>query len=52
VVAQVVNSMDGDSARGDYAGLMEVVHTLLQWTTRFGVGGSEAAAMVSEAADL
>jgi hypothetical protein len=52
VVSQVVTSRDGDSARGDFAGLMEVVHALLQWTTRFGVGRSEVAGMVSQAADL
>jgi lipopolysaccharide transport system ATP-binding protein len=35
VAFQVVDSMDGDSARGDYAGpLPGVVRPLLQWTTR------------------
>jgi lipopolysaccharide transport system ATP-binding protein len=35
VAFQVVDSMDGDSARGDYAGqLPGVVRPMLQWTTR------------------
>lgn len=36
VAFQVVDSLDGDSARGDYAGPMPgVVRPLLNWTTRF-----------------
>jgi lipopolysaccharide transport system ATP-binding protein len=35
VAFQVVDTMDGDSARGDYAGPMPgVVRPLLQWRTR------------------
>jgi lipopolysaccharide transport system ATP-binding protein len=33
---QVVDSLDGDSARGDYAGPMPgVVRPLLKWTTEY-----------------
>jgi lipopolysaccharide transport system ATP-binding protein len=40
VAFQVVDSMDGDSARGDYAGpLPGVVRPLLQWTTRVNPNG-------------
>jgi len=36
VAFQVIDSLDGDSARGDYAGPMPgVVRPILQWTTRF-----------------
>jgi len=36
VAFQVIDSLDGDSARGDYAGSMAgVVRPLLEWTTRF-----------------
>lgn len=36
IAFQVVDSLDGDSARGDYAGPMPgVVRPLLHWTTRF-----------------
>ena len=33
---QVIDSLDGDSARGDYAGhIPGIVRPLLQWTTKF-----------------
>jgi len=36
VAFQVIDSLDGDSARGDYAGSMPgVVRPLLRWTTQF-----------------
>ncbi len=36
---QVIDSLDGDSARGDYAGRMPgVVRPLLRWTTHFSQG--------------
>jgi lipopolysaccharide transport system ATP-binding protein len=44
VAFQVIDSLDGDSARGDYAGPMPgVVRPLLNWSTGFG---EEAAAAV------
>jgi lipopolysaccharide transport system ATP-binding protein len=40
VAFQVVDSLDGDSARGDYAGHMPgVVRPLLRWDTRFESNG-------------
>jgi lipopolysaccharide transport system ATP-binding protein len=37
VAFQVVDSLDGDSARGDYGGRMRgVVRPLLEWDTRYG----------------
>lgn len=40
VAFQVVDSLDGDSARGDYAGTMPgVVRPLLNWTTEVRPGG-------------
>jgi lipopolysaccharide transport system ATP-binding protein len=36
VAFQVVDSLDGDSARGDYAGpIPGAVRPLLEWTTRY-----------------
>jgi lipopolysaccharide transport system ATP-binding protein len=36
VVFHVIDSLDGDSARGDFAGRMEgIVRPMLQWTTEF-----------------
>ncbi len=36
VAFQVIDSLDGDSARGDYAGAMPgVIRPLLKWTTQF-----------------
>jgi len=53
VAFQVVDSLDGDSARGDYAGHMGgVVRPLLQWNTRFSPSKGEAAAMLSEKVQL
>jgi len=49
VVVQVIDSLDGDSARGDYAeSVPGVVRPLLQWTTQFSPDGREAAAMVTK----
>src|SRR6266550_1600234 len=47
VAFQVVDSMDGDSARGDYAGpLPGVVRPMLQWTTRVVSVAGDSPAMV------
>jgi lipopolysaccharide transport system ATP-binding protein len=49
VAFQVIDSMDGDSARGDWSKRMYgVVRPLLRWTTRFGSVESEAGTVVSE----
>lgn len=49
VAFQVIDSMDGDSARGDYAGPMGgVVRPLLQWETRQVVGAVETVAASAE----
>jgi lipopolysaccharide transport system ATP-binding protein len=46
VVFQVVDSLEGNSARGDYAESMPgVVRPLLRWTTQFSSDGREACAM-------
>ncbi len=46
VAFQVIDSLDGDSARGDYAGPMPgVVRPLLRWTTQVGFSRQEAAAI-------
>jgi lipopolysaccharide transport system ATP-binding protein len=40
VAFQVVDSLDGNSARGDYAGSFPgVVRPLLKWTTQYSSGG-------------
>ena len=42
VAFQVIDSMDGDSARGDYAGpIPGVVRPLLEWTTSTNTNGGE-----------
>ena len=47
VAFQVIDSLDGDSARGDYGGPMPgVVRPLLKWETHL-VSGKEANAMAS-----
>jgi lipopolysaccharide transport system ATP-binding protein len=44
VAFQVVDSMDGNSARGDYAGPFPgVVRPLLKWTSEFVPANSAAA---------
>jgi lipopolysaccharide transport system ATP-binding protein len=49
VAFQVVDSTDGDSARGDWAGgLAGVVRPLLKWTTQFTPNQRETAARVTE----
>jgi lipopolysaccharide transport system ATP-binding protein len=49
VAFQVIDSMDGDSVRGDYAGPMGgVVRPLLQWETRLIASERETVAAVSE----
>lgn len=46
VTFQVIDSLDGDSARGDYAGPMSgVVRPLLRWTTQYSPNGQETAVM-------
>jgi lipopolysaccharide transport system ATP-binding protein len=47
VTFQVVDSFDGDSARGDWAGRMRgAVRPLLQWDTQFSPDGCESGATV------
>ncbi len=42
IAFQVVDSVDGDSARGDYTGFIPgVVRPLLRWTTRFSPAGAK-----------
>jgi lipopolysaccharide transport system ATP-binding protein len=49
VAFQVIDSMDGDSARGDYAGPMGgVVRPRLQWETRHLVSADENLAVTAE----
>jgi lipopolysaccharide transport system ATP-binding protein len=44
VAFQVVDSLDGNSARGDYAGPVPgIVRPLLQWTSEFVPHNSSAA---------
>ena len=53
VAFQVVDSMDGDSARGDWGGpITSVMRPLLKWTTQFSADGHPAVAMVDEKAKL
>jgi lipopolysaccharide transport system ATP-binding protein len=50
VAFQVVDSMDGDSARGDWGGpITSVMRPLLKWTTQFSVDGNPAAMMNAKA---
>jgi lipopolysaccharide transport system ATP-binding protein len=52
VAFQVVDTTDGDSARGDYAGRMGgVVRPLLKWSTKFSPNGRETDVMVAEMAN-
>ncbi|MFH1932391.1 MAG: ABC transporter ATP-binding protein [Pseudomonadota bacterium] len=47
VAFRVIDNMDGDSARGDYAGrLGGVVRPLLKWETKFCPNGSKSAATI------
>ena len=49
VAFQVIDSLDGDSARGDWAGRIPgVVRPLLEWETRFSTNGEEADTIVTE----
>jgi lipopolysaccharide transport system ATP-binding protein len=49
VAFQVIDSLDGDSARGDWAGHMSgVVRPILKWNTQFNPNGCEAAATMTE----
>jgi len=51
VAFHVVDSLDGDSARGDWAGKVDgVVRPLLNWSTQFNPNVLEASAMVTEEA--
>jgi lipopolysaccharide transport system ATP-binding protein len=44
VAFQVIDTMDGDSARGDYAGIMPgIVRPLLNWTSQFTPANSSPA---------
>ena len=53
VAFQVADSLDGDSARGDYGGRMRgVVRPLLEWDTRFGPNGRESDAVAIEEANV
>jgi lipopolysaccharide transport system ATP-binding protein len=49
VAFQVIDSLDGDSARGDYAGPMPgIVRPLLRWRTRFDLPASETGTLSLE----
>jgi lipopolysaccharide transport system ATP-binding protein len=49
VAFQVIDSLDGNSARGDYAGRMGgVVRPLLKWSNQFSSKGERAAGKVTE----
>ena len=51
VAFQVMDSFDGDSARGDYGGRMPgIVRPLLEWSTQFTPCEREAIAVVAEEA--
>ena len=53
VTFHVVDSHDGDSARGDYVKRMPgVVRPLLKWTTQFNSNRANTADMVPENAKL
>ena len=53
VAFQVVDSMDGDSARGDWGGpITSVMRPLLKWTTQFSADGHPAVAMMNAKAKL
>jgi lipopolysaccharide transport system ATP-binding protein len=53
VAFQVVDSMDGDSARGDWGGpITSVMRPLLKWTTQCSVNGDPAVAMMNAKAKL
>jgi lipopolysaccharide transport system ATP-binding protein len=43
VAFQVIDSLDGDSARGDWAGRMRgVVRPMLEWETQYSPNGTES----------
>jgi lipopolysaccharide transport system ATP-binding protein len=49
VAFNVIDSTEGDSARGDYYGhLKGVIRPLLKWETRFNQSGSKNSSIVSE----
>ena len=49
VAFQVIDSVDGDSARGDYAGsMLGVVRPLLNWSTVFNLDGFQTEPVISE----
>jgi lipopolysaccharide transport system ATP-binding protein len=49
VAFQVIDSLDGDSARGDFAGSVPgVVRPLLRWTTQYRVSGQEVSVIPME----
>jgi lipopolysaccharide transport system ATP-binding protein len=49
IAFQVIDTLDGDSARGDWAGHMTgVVRPLLEWNTQFDPNGREAVATATE----
>jgi len=49
VAFQVIDSLDSDTARGDYArSIPGVVRPLLEWRTKFIPNGCEAATVVTE----
>ena len=49
VAFQVIDSQDGDSARGAYGGTMPgVIRPLLNWTARFGADAREGAEPVAK----
>jgi lipopolysaccharide transport system ATP-binding protein len=51
VAFQVVDSLEGDSVRGDWGGpIPGVIRPMLRWTTRFGAAAAPARETVSETA--
>jgi lipopolysaccharide transport system ATP-binding protein len=53
VAFQVIDSLDGDSARGDYAGPMRgVIRPLLRWTTCMHTRGVEPVMQAAQAGEL
>jgi lipopolysaccharide transport system ATP-binding protein len=53
VAFQVIDTLDGDSARGDWAGRMGgVVRPLLKWDTRFSPNGHKAPVTEPEKANI
>ncbi len=53
IAFQVVDSLDGDSARGDWAGKVDgVIRPLLTWTTQFSAAADDGALMAGGPGDV